>query len=109
MSIQNLDLDIQEYIFLCQQVLSSLKKTFADAFNFFLQLIVPYCIYSVDGNKSTFQVDEKVSVAHDPFEPCSLGMHVKEVQNSLIDLQDDYFLRFSSFFWHQILAFFKVS
>jgi hypothetical protein len=35
MSLQNLDLDIQEYIFLCQQVLSSLKKTFADAFKFF--------------------------------------------------------------------------
>ncbi len=50
---------------------------------------MPYCIYSVDGNKNTFQVDEKVSATHDPFQPCSLGVHVKEVQNSLIDLQDD--------------------
>jgi hypothetical protein len=35
MSLQNLDLDIQEYIFLCQQVFSSLKKTLADVVNFF--------------------------------------------------------------------------
>jgi hypothetical protein len=36
MSLQNLDLDVQEYIFLCQQVLSSLKKTLADVANFLL-------------------------------------------------------------------------
>jgi hypothetical protein len=51
MSLENLDLDVQEYIFFCQQVLSFLKKTLADATNCFLQLIVPYCIYSVDGMK----------------------------------------------------------
>jgi hypothetical protein len=89
MSLQNLDLDAQEYIFLCQQVLSSLKKTLVDLANLFLQTIVPYCIYSVDGNKNTVQVDEKVSTTHDPFQPCSLRVHVKEVQNSLINLQDD--------------------
>jgi hypothetical protein len=59
MSLQNLDLDAQEYIFLCQQVLSSLKKTLADVANFFLQLTVPYCIYSVDGNESTFKLMKK--------------------------------------------------
>jgi hypothetical protein len=36
MSLQNLDLDVQEYIFLCQQVLSSLKKTLVDVANFLL-------------------------------------------------------------------------
>lgn len=89
MSLQNLDLDAQEYIFLCQQVLSSLKMTLADVANFLSQPIVAHCIYSVDGNKSTFQVDEKVSTTHDPFQPCSLGVHVKEVQIFLINLQDD--------------------
>jgi hypothetical protein len=39
-------------------MLSSLKKIFADAINFFRQHVVPYCVYSVDGSEGTFQVDE---------------------------------------------------
>jgi hypothetical protein len=39
-------------------MLSYLKKIFVDAINFFPQTIVPYCVYSVDGNEGPFQVDE---------------------------------------------------
>jgi hypothetical protein len=35
------------------------EKDICGCYYFFPQTIVPYCVYSVDGNEGPFQVDEK--------------------------------------------------